>query len=125
MGPQEAGVNRILPSLSVLALATPAPAFAADATCVYPRLSDDSSDLHVEYEPNDRSEVVGGRIIVFTGTNDQRPVVAYGRPAQCSTTARGTPVFVGEDDGRPVVAYGPADQGASIMAGAAITAPGG
>ncbi len=109
-------MNRILSSLTALSLMAPALGFAADATNAYPRLAGDASRPHVEYAPGDRSNVVGGGIAVFTGSDDQRPVLAYGRLAQQSGGTVGTPLFVGVDDGRPVFAYGPTQDASSALA---------
>ena len=109
-------MNRILSSLTALAIAAPTLGFAAEATNAYPRLSGDASSQHVEYAAGDVANVVGGGIAVFAGSDDQRPVLAYGRLAQRTAPAQGSPVFVGVDDGRPVFAYGPAQDASSAFA---------
>lgn len=114
-------MNRILSTLGILAVAAPAMAFASEATYSYPRLPGDASNSQVEYAPGDRSNVVGGGIAVFTGTNDQRPEFAYGRLARQSAPGVGSPRFVGVDDGRPVFAYSPAGQSGLAVAGGGST----
>lgn len=116
-------MNRILSTLSILAVAAPAVAFAAEGSYAYPRLPGDASNNQVEYAPGDRSNAMGGGVAVFTGTDDQRPALGYGRLAGQSAANPDVAVFMGVDDGRPVFSYGPAAQGRPAVAGGAAGSP--
>lgn len=104
-------MNRILSSLTALAVAAPLSfAIAGEASNYYPHIPGDVNNQHVEYAPGSQDNVVGGGATRFVGGDNGRAVLAYGQGRH--EASAGTPVFVGVDDGRPVFAYAPAPQDA-------------
>ncbi len=99
-------MNRILSSLTALAVAAPFTAFAGEPTNYYPHIPGDANNQHVEYAPGSLNNVVGGAVASFRGGDNGRAV--FNDAAGRQEPSAGVPVFVGVDDGRPVFAYAPA-----------------